>query len=159
MATRYFTLEQANAELPRLTAQLASLMQISAQLRLTTQSEHVVPPGLPWLADAVASAEVADPARNSELSDSLYEALSEGVQELESGGIQVKDLPTGLVDFPSYLDGEDEVLLCWRLGEPEVAHYHSPKSGFAGRRPVAGRRFTDRPARAVRSPGTPPAQG
>ena len=47
----------------------------------------------------------------------------------------VKDLDTGLVDFPSARDGED-ILLCWQLGEDEVACWHGHEDGFAGRRPL-----------------------
>ena len=47
----------------------------------------------------------------------------------------VKDFDTGLVDFPSVREGED-VLLCWQLGEDEVAFWHPVDSGFADRRPL-----------------------
>ena len=46
----------------------------------------------------------------------------------------------GLVDFPSERDGEP-VLLCWRLGEDEIAWYHGHDDGFAGRRPLVRRRI------------------
>ena len=72
--------------------------------------------------------------------------LHEGVQdaatelagilaELEELGVVVKDLDSGLVDFPSVRDGEP-VLLCWRLGEDEVAYWHSHEDGFTGRQPI-----------------------
>ena len=48
-------------------------------------------------------------------------------------GVIVKDLDTGLVDFPALRDGE-EILLCWRLGEDEVAYWHGLEEGFAGRK-------------------------
>jgi hypothetical protein len=51
------------------------------------------------------------------------------------GGLLVKDLDEGLVDFPA-LRGDEEVLLCWRLGEEEVAFWHTPEDGFAGRKPL-----------------------
>jgi hypothetical protein len=61
--------------------------------------------------------------------------LSACVQELTGLGVQVKDLDTGLVDFPSLRDGE-EVLLCWQLGEDEIGWWHTLEGGFAGRRPL-----------------------
>ena len=57
-------------------------------------------------------------------------------RELESLGIQLKDRRTGLIDFPSELDGRP-VLLCWRLGEPSVQFWHDVDSGFAGRQPLS----------------------
>ena len=47
----------------------------------------------------------------------------------------VKDLDRGLVDFPALRDGE-EVLLCWQVGEGEVAYWHGLEEGFAGRKPL-----------------------
>jgi len=61
----------------------------------------------------------------------------EAVQAIEKAGAQVKDVDEGLVDFPARhpADGSD-VLLCWRLGEEEVAFWHGLEEGFAGRKPL-----------------------
>jgi hypothetical protein len=78
------------------------------------------------------------PAELGELHDEvarLAEELAAALDGLDELGILVKDLDTGLVDFPSELDGEP-VLLCWRLGEDEIAWYHGHDDGFAGRRPL-----------------------
>jgi hypothetical protein len=61
--------------------------------------------------------------------------LGKALEEIQAVGVIVKDLDTGLVDFPSIRDGQ-EVLLCWRLGEDEVAFWHGYDDGFAGRRPI-----------------------
>jgi hypothetical protein len=61
--------------------------------------------------------------------------LAEIVSELQELGVLVKDLDSGLVDFPTIRDGV-EVLLCWRLGEEEVAFWHRAEDGFAGRQPI-----------------------
>lgn len=57
------------------------------------------------------------------------------MDELRELKIELKSPGDGLIDFPSELDGEP-VYLCWRLGEPEVSHWHSMESGFAGRQPL-----------------------
>jgi hypothetical protein len=69
--------------------------------------------------------------------DAKVETAAKGVQRCvqaieELGGV-VKDLDRGLVDFPA-LRGDEEVLLCWRLGEDEIRYWHGPEEGFAGRR-------------------------
>jgi len=72
--------------------------------------------------------------------ESLREQLEEITAELNgligeiTGlGVQIKDVDRGLLDFPSTVDGE-EALLCWHVGEPRIAYWHSPEDGFAGRR-------------------------
>jgi hypothetical protein len=57
------------------------------------------------------------------------------LQEVDGLGAQVKDLGSGLVDFPSRLHGRD-ILLCWQVGERRVAFYHDMEAGFAGRQPI-----------------------
>ena len=57
------------------------------------------------------------------------------LEELERVGVQVKDLDRGLVDFPCPHRGR-LVLLCWELGEDEVAFWHGADEGFAGRKPL-----------------------
>jgi hypothetical protein len=61
--------------------------------------------------------------------------LRREVEALAAEGIVLRDPETGLVDFPSERDGRD-VFLCWRLGEGDVAFWHGPEGGFAGRKPV-----------------------
>jgi hypothetical protein len=59
----------------------------------------------------------------------------ESIAEIDSIGVQVKDIETGLLDFPCRLD-DQVVLLCWRLGEPAIEHWHTADSGFKERQPV-----------------------
>ncbi len=61
--------------------------------------------------------------------------VTRAVEALGALGVQVKDLDEGLVDFPAQR-GDQEVLLCWRVGEDEVAHWHGLEEGFAGRKPL-----------------------
>jgi hypothetical protein len=66
---------------------------------------------------------------------SLADAAIACVERLEEIGVVVKDVDSGLLDFPSLRDGE-EVELCWRAGEAAVEHWHRVGEGFAGRKPV-----------------------
>jgi hypothetical protein len=56
-------------------------------------------------------------------------------RQLDELEIVVRDPVRGLVDFPAVRDGE-EVYLCWLVDEDEVAHWHAPEAGFAGRQPL-----------------------
>ncbi len=62
-------------------------------------------------------------------------ALTECVEQIDAAGAQIKSLEEGLLDFPSLRDDE-EVLLCWKLGEEEIAYWHGVDEGFAGRKPL-----------------------
>jgi hypothetical protein len=62
----------------------------------------------------------------------------ESVAEIDEIGVQVKDLDSGLLDFPCRVDDEI-VLLCWKSGEPAIAHWHTVESGFKGRQPIDDR--------------------
>src|SRR6476659_5821106 len=65
----------------------------------------------------------------------LADAAVACVDRLDELGVQVKNLDTGLLDFPALRDGE-EVELCWQVGEDAVAHWHGIGEGFAGRKPI-----------------------
>jgi hypothetical protein len=74
-------------------------------------------------------------ARQRAEMQSHLERVRESIAEIDSIGVQVKDLDAGLLDFPFRLD-EDIVLLCWRMGESTIEHWHTVESGFQGRQPV-----------------------
>ena len=76
-----------------------------------------------------------DVARQRAEMESHLERVRESIAEIDSIGVQVKDLDSGLLDFPFRLD-EDIVLLCWRMGESAIEHWHTVESGFQGRQPV-----------------------
>jgi hypothetical protein len=59
----------------------------------------------------------------------------DALAEIDSIGVQVKDIDTGLLDFPCEVDGR-VVLLCWRMGEDTITHWHGMEEGFAGRKPI-----------------------
>ena len=63
--------------------------------------------------------------------------IKDAVEEIDSIGVQVKDLDTGLLDFPCQL-GDEVVLLCWKMGEARITHWHTIEAGFQG--PAATRR-------------------
>lgn len=65
----------------------------------------------------------------------LEESLRTAIERIHSTGCLVKDLDIGLLDFPSRLNNED-VYLCWRLGEDRIRFYHRQDEGFSGRKPI-----------------------
>jgi hypothetical protein len=62
-------------------------------------------------------------------------ALAECVEQVNAAGAQIKSLEEGLLDFPAQR-GDEDVLLCWKLGEDESRYWHGLDAGFAGRKPL-----------------------
>ena len=82
--------------------------------------------------------DVSVAARRRAERDKAVQLAKDNLVEIDSIGVQVKDLEQGLLDFPSMMDGKP-VLLCWKLGEPAIAHWHTEEEGFAGRKPLDAR--------------------
>ena len=67
--------------------------------------------------------------------DGLATNIQGALEQIESTGCVVKDLDVGLLDFPARLNDED-VYLCWRVGEDRIRFYHRQDEGFTGRKPI-----------------------
>jgi hypothetical protein len=89
--------------------------------------------------------DIARVARQRTEMEAHIQRAKDAVQEIDAIGVQVKDLDTGLLDFPCKVD-EDVVLLCWKMGEARITHWHTMESGFVGRQPL-DERFDSRPRR------------
>jgi hypothetical protein len=122
---RTFTAEEANLL-------LAELRPLLEQARQARRQLIAIDPALePTLARAGGNGggHLAGEAA------ALMERVRQAVQRIQAYGVLVKDLEQGLLDFPSQRQGRI-VLLCWKAGEPRVAHWHDLDSGFAGRQPL-----------------------
>jgi hypothetical protein len=65
------------------------------------------------------------------------ERMVEILKNLAEKEIIVKDLDSGLIDFPHFRSNGEEVYLCWKLGEPTIGYWHRIADGFAGRKPIS----------------------
>ncbi|PYX70255.1 MAG: DUF2203 domain-containing protein [Acidobacteria bacterium] len=74
-------------------------------------------------------------ARRKAQREKAIQRAKDAVAEIHATGVQVKDLDIGLLDFPCIVDRET-VLLCWKLGEKKITHWHGTTEGFAGRKPI-----------------------
>lgn len=123
-------------------------MQLSVHLRSSADGNSTgnitpTPPGTPWMADPVLAAWTApDPEQGRALAACLYETLSLELKGIEALGAEVKDLSVGLTVFPTFLEGNSEVLLAWTVTEQEIRAYYAPHTGYRQRKPVEGRTFT-----------------
>ncbi len=127
--TRFFTTTEANNTLPLVRAIVQDITELARELRERHERlERLRPDGRFALSDA--HDEELQQVR-AEL-ERGQEKMEEYVRELNQLGVELKDYFTGLIDFPSVRNGR-VVYLCWRLGEPEVGHWHELEAGFAGR--------------------------
>src|SRR6266852_7440865 len=74
-------------------------------------------------------------ARRKAEREKAIRRIKDALAEIDATGVQVKDLDIGLLDFPCKVDGEI-LLLCWKLGEPTINHWHGTNEGFAARKPI-----------------------
>jgi hypothetical protein len=126
---KFFSVAEANAMLPLLRSILQDVTALANSLRERQDRlarVHSDTGGRPIDAYDEELAQV------EEQLESDRERMKEYESELKKLGVELKDYFTGLVDFRSLRDGR-EVYLCWKLGEPEVAHWHELEAGFAGR--------------------------
>lgn len=70
--------------------------------------------------------------------EKAIQSAKDTLSEINAIGVQVKDLDIGLLDFPCLVEGE-VILLCWRLGEPTITHWHGTEEGYAGRKLIDDR--------------------
>jgi hypothetical protein len=149
VARRYFTLEQARALLPRVRSSMGQALQLHRHLRTSVASLGEAGHEVDWalLRGEQQLDEQADERATQSLARArmIYMALRESIGQMEALGVEVKSVMNGLIDFPSWCDGEREVLLCYKLGEPELEFFHDLDEGFAGRRSIAGHEFTSGP--------------
>ena len=74
-------------------------------------------------------------ARRKAEREKAIQRIKDALGEIDATGVQVKDLDMGLLDFPCQVEGRT-VLLCWKLGESGITHWHGTDEGFAGRKPI-----------------------
>ena len=129
---RHFTPDEANAELHEIRPLVEELVshrreQQVLQARRAELAAKIAGNG--GGIDSQALAELEEAEQRERI------GIATCVNAIHGRGAIVKDVDEGLVDFPALRHGE-EILLCWRLGEDEVAHWHGLEEGFAGRKRI-----------------------
>jgi hypothetical protein len=131
-----FTLDEAQALLPVLEALLKHAIEDKqaakdAESSLTELARRIYFSG-------GMKVDVSSVVRQRTEMEAHLQRVRECTTEIESIGVQVKDLDSGLLDFPCRLDNQ-VVLLCWRMGELAIQHWHTVEAGVEGRQPLDDR--------------------
>jgi hypothetical protein len=122
---RYFSLEQADQLLEVITPLVTEMLSVrntilKLQPKLETVLNKAVNNGGSLISGEALHA---------------FETLKDVINKIQQYDVFVKDINSGLIDFPSIRDGE-VVFLCWQYGEKQIEYWHELEDGFQGRKPV-----------------------
>lgn len=155
--TRFFDLDEANAALPEIRAILESLRDERTELirlrdevllhRSPTDAPTSAPTGAPATAPGSGPAPAPEPgagptedpaANDPEVRilrlrmQGVIDRMQAGVARIDELGVTLREIETGLIDFPALASGR-QIWLCWRLGEGPIESWHELGDGFGGR--------------------------
>ena len=122
MTGKKYSVEEANALLPYLAPTLVELRDVYEEAARIRSAMARSAAGNGW-------------SEKREKWSRKLARVAELVGRLQEWEVILRDVDSGLVDFISERDGQT-ILLCWKLGEEDVSHWHSPEDGFDGRRPL-----------------------
>jgi hypothetical protein len=129
---RTFTVEEANAALEELRPIVGRMVEHRRNLTAAQRRQREL---VTRIAGNGGDMMPSDLHEAGETIEREAAAIADCAERIDEVGAQVKSLEEGLLDFPA-LRGDEEVLLCWKLGEDEIRYWHGADEGFAGRKPL-----------------------
>jgi len=133
MADRTFTLDEAQSLLPVLESLLRTAMKAKETIDETEAEQQALQHRV--FLNGGMFLDIVPLARRKAERAKAEQRAKDALAEIDSIGVQVKDLGIGLLDFPCEVEGQT-ILLCWKLGEKSITHWHGTQEGFAGRKPI-----------------------
>ncbi len=133
MSNRSFTFDEAQSLLPVLESLLRTAID-GKKLIEAVDAEFQELAHQVFLSGGLLVNIVQVARRKAEREKTIHR-VKDALAEIDATGVQVKDLDIGLLDFPCEVEGRT-VLLCWKLGETGITHWHGTDEGFAGRKPI-----------------------
>jgi hypothetical protein len=131
--SRHFTLQEAEELLPRIEQLVRTAVEAHSEAAGHEGALERVTSRITYMGGV--EIDPADYAQRKLLKRSAEVALQQAAEEIHAAGVLIKDIEIGLIDFPALLGGR-EVLLCWKLGEPRIDHWHGVEEGFSSRKPI-----------------------
>ena len=130
---RFFTLSDAERLLPKVERLLRRLIQFKREYETIDGELDHLAQRITLMGGMIAPRERMSQLRGRK--DASARGLKATVESIQEIGCELKDLDTGLVDFPT-LYRDEEVYLCWKLGESGIGFWHRVQDGYRGRRPI-----------------------
>jgi hypothetical protein len=146
MADRTFTLDEAQALLPVLGSLLKTAIDGKNTAERIEQEFKAVSSRV--FLNGGTLVDVARLAARKREKERLVQKIKDALAEIEATGVLVKDLEMGLLDFPCEVEHRT-ILLCWKLGETTIAHWHGTDEGYRYRKPI-----DEKIANAGKKPGS-----
>jgi hypothetical protein len=131
--SKRFTLWEAERTLPQIREWMREAVAMKAQYDEAEHAVQSLATRITMMGGTVVNRERA--AEDKARRDGAGQKLRSLLENFEQSGVLVKDLDSGLVDFPTLFRGE-EVYLCWKLDEPSIQFWHGTHEGFAGRKAI-----------------------
>jgi len=130
---RTFTLQEAQVLLPVLETLLKTALEGKKLIEQVDEEFQQVTNRI-FLHGGV-EVDVAALARRKAQKEKATQQVRDALAEIGATGVQVKDLDIGLLDFPCVVE-DRVILLCWKLGEKQIGHWHGLEEGYRGRKPI-----------------------
>ena len=127
---RYYDLDAANARISELRPVLEALRDDRDDV---AESQRQLSR---FRATNGSSDHAAELERREDHVREVVQRMTQSVAQIEAWGVTLRDISSGLVDFPALAMGRP-IWLCWRLGEGDIDWWHEFEAGIAGRRPLA----------------------
>ncbi len=130
---RFFTLTEAESILPKVEREIREALGMYVAHRECESKLQDAFRRITMLGGSMVNRQEISELK--ERQQEIASRLNDAVQKIHSYGCQIKDLETGLLDFPTLYRGA-EVLLCWRFGEKGIHFWHGLEEGFQGRKRI-----------------------
>lgn len=130
---RRFTLEEAESLLPEIEKDLREAISQKSEYAKADNALQAINQRVIMLGGVLVDRSAI--YQNKLHRDKSAELLKASIEKIQEFGCLIKDLDTGLIDFPTLFRGQ-EVYLCWKLGEPAITFWHGVHEGYAGRKAI-----------------------
>ena len=130
---RRFSLSEAQSLIPQVDSLLRQAVSLKSDYQEAEQTILASAHRVSMMGGMVVNRDQAIDAKNRR--DEVAAKLRGAIEQVQEFGCVIKDLDTGLIDFPTLLRGV-EVYLCWKLGEPAIEFWHGVEEGFRGRKAI-----------------------
>jgi hypothetical protein len=130
---RFFNLLEAEGLLPEVEKHLRQLIQLKREYESSDVELNRINQRVALIGGMIPPRQEIMQLRGRK--DAAARSLKSTMERIQEIGCQLKDIDTGLIDFPTLYKGQ-EVYLCWKLGESGIGFWHHVEDGYRGRRPI-----------------------